>query len=310
MKISRSMLYLVGIGTIACMPLGTCLAASEGIVIDPIKETVTIEAGETRVTSMAISNDMGVSQVFTISFKEFTVDSAGMPSDLSSPSADDPASWFTASPSEFTLNSGESKTIEITVTSPAAAKEIGYYVAASILVGGVSDQQASNETKQEIQTLYSVVVGEPAESLEITQISTADGRVIVRLHNPGLVHTTASGKLDLTLNGEVVETYSISAVNIFPAKYRDVSIAIDSPERDDYTAKVSLAYGRDNTVITAEQKLSEAATADSSQAVTVKNTATVVSDNSVDAGQVIVYVALGLGVALIAAGAVLTFKKK
>ncbi len=310
MKMSRSLLYLFGIGTIACMPLASCLAASEGIVIDPIKETVNLEAGASKSTSMVISNDMGVSQAFTISFKEFTVDTAGMPSDLTAPTESDPASWFTATPAAFTLNGGETKTVVISVTAPSTAKEIGYYVAASILVGGVSDQQASNETKQEIQTLYSVVVGEPVERLEITQISTTDGRIVVRLHNTGLVHTTASGKLDLTLNGEVAETYSISAVNIFPNKYRDVSIAIDAPERDDYTAKVSLAYGKSNTVISAEQKLSEAATVDSSQAVTVKNSATVVSDSGIDMGQVIVYVSLGLGIALIAAGAVLTFKKK
>ncbi|HNT30607.1 MAG TPA: hypothetical protein PKL83_06675, partial [bacterium] len=185
--------------------------------------------------------------------------------------------------------------------------------------GADSNAGASSETKQEIQSLYSVVIGTPAEQLTIDSLlgvidNNSTAALVLTLNNPGNVHTTASGKIDLIKDGVVAETYSVNSTNIFPGKSRDVTIQIDplATAISDYTIKATLAYGKSNAILTFDgswENASEIQTDTNTQVAKVKNSATVVAEEN-KSGSLIIYSILGAGLMLIAAGLVLSFKNK
>ncbi len=284
-------------------------AAAEAILIDPIKETVTANAGDIKSLILKIQNNTAEIKDFTVTFKEFTVDDSGSPTELTTPTTANPAAWFGTDSAAFTLAKAASKDVKVTVTVPKNTTAQGYYVTAITTISG-QQSGGSNQTKQQLQTLYSVVIGSPTEKMELSQIVPTTKDITLVLHNPGNVHTTVSGKIDLMLNGSVAETYSVDSVNVFPGKDRRVTIAIDALdfETKAYTARVSLAYGHDNKILTASQPLDKSTLQSSSaQSVTVKNTATVVNSKNND---ILVYSVVIAGVLLIGVGIFLVVRKK
>lgn len=296
------------VAVVLVLPAG--IASARNVVVDPIKETLALTAGEETTAELTISNGTDEAKAFEISFAEFTVDDNGVPSIVETPSEARPADWVTIDPAEFSLDAGGEQVVSLVIDVPAEAAEKGYYLAATTLIGPVEEQSASNTTRQEIQSLYSLVVGAPAELLEIESIALTEDQALIRLFNPADVHTTASGKLEIYMDDVLAESYNISPVNIFPGVSRDVPVLID-PELPNFSAKATLAYGAANRIVSgsAAYDMNGSDSMDDSAATrTVQNTATVV--NTGEEPDWLLYGAGGVGIALLGAGGWLLLRRR
>lgn len=296
---------------LSLLPTASGLASS--IVVDPIKENVAVESGSLTDLSYTLTNNTESTKAVEVSFAEFTADNNGVPSVVDSPSAADPASWFSASEGNFTLAVDESKTITIRVDVPLDLSAQGFYVMAISRIHAAEEQAAANTTAQEVQTLYSLTVGTPEEDLEIIQISPATQSVAITLRNPANVHTTASGKIDIFVNDEIDATYSVTPVNIFPGKSRATTIALDEAPGEKYEVRVTLAYGRSNRIITGAAFFPEDVTPElldneKVQSHAVRNQVEVVQTD--DSDRTLLYSAGVVGLLLAVAGTVVVLRRR
>ena len=304
--------YLLTSLALVLTPLLSARANPGGLVVTPAKEIISLEPGEQTDIQIDLKNQSDSARVISVSFVEFTVDASGIPSPTE-PTAAQASTWMVPAEAQFTLPAGETKSLDVSVSVPEETASRGYYVMASLMIENETEVEASNETKQEIQTLYSLIVGEPTEELTISSIYFVDNIVSLAINNPGVVHSNVSGKIDLLLNGEVAETYSVPSTNVFPSKVRNIAITIDEPDRLDYEVKASLAYGPSNTILTKTVTLEAAkrgAEEGSAQTATVQNTATVVSDTTLEQNKnTLIIVLVATGSILILAGLIAKQKK-
>jgi len=304
----RSLCQLTAVFAAGALVLPMGVAEARNVVVDPIKETLALTAGEATTAELRITNGTDEAKAFEISFAEFTVDDNGVPSIVETPSEARPAEWVTIDPAEFSLAAGGEQVVSLTFDVPSDAAERGYYLSAITLIGPVEELEASNTTRQEIQSLYSLVVGSPAELLEIESIALSKDQAVVRLFNPSDVHTTASGKLEIYMGDVLAESYNVSPVNIFPGVSRDVPVLID-PDLPNFLAKVTLAYGAANRIVSGSASFDPNGGGEDNGATrTVRNTATVVSPE--DEPDWMLYGAGVGGVVLLGAGGWLFLRRR
>jgi len=312
MKKSLSgLIPLLGLTLLLVQPAaGSAQEMTQSVLIDPVKETIQAQPGESETVTLSITNESTESKAVDIRFAEFTVNDIGVPREVDASEIQGHYDWFSAAENDFVLTGGEQKSLEVRVDVPASAEEMGYYVSALVTVGPENAGTSSNESKQEIQVLYSLIVGTPTESLTIAEIDLVGEELQVVLKNDSDVHVATSGKVDLLLDGTVAESYGIPSTNVFPGKSRLIRIAVDPLDRPEYRAKVTLAYGADNRIITGETALdADALESDpNAQAAAVSNTVTVVQTN--DNPDWLMYALIGIGVAMVGGGAAVYLKKR
>lgn len=293
------------IGIISCLSIAVIAYAQDeaSISVDPSEETISSQAGEQQTTTLKISNNTENVQDITIAFHEFTVDENGVPSTPEQTDDPDPATWFAADITEASLAVAEKQDITITIDVPSDASEQGYYVMAIIGSPAADDQENSDEIPPEAQALYYLVVGEPQPSVSIAQIIPTDESVTVVVQNSSAVHTQISGKLDILLDSEILETYTVEPITVFPGQSRNINLAIDTIEGSGHIARASLVYGSDNTIITAERAFDP--TDD-----TTDSASTAASETELSNQDILIYALLVIGAVLIMLGIILTIKKQ
>lgn len=235
-------LFLVGI----CQQTAN---ANQSFKVHPIKENILLEAGESKEITLLYSNTTSGDKKINLVFKEFTVDDSNTPIEQD-PSGDDSAVyWISGYEEQYIVEAGQEQKIIMQIDVPAEAQARGYYIDAISSVGANEQEQiAANTAKQEFHTLYSFIVGQPAESLEIIDIKQSQGRLDLIVANNELVHSSLSGQIELFEQGktEVLETVTVQSANIFPEDERTIAVSLpDSLEGGQkYQAKIYLAYGR------------------------------------------------------------------
>lgn len=247
MKIIRKSFYTslsIALFSLPFIPIQSVFA-EQSFKVDPIKETIFLEPGSTAEIELVFSNNAITGREIDFRLSEFTVDESYTPIEVEPADENSPVNWFSGIEEAFELAGGEQKVMALTINVPANAAEQGYYVDAISSVGAIGEQAAANTARQEFHTLYSLVVGEPTETIRIEEIQYEDGFLFITVDNPASVHSSVSGEVQIFIGTEEVTQATVRSNNVFPGKQRTLRVALEEIQADqEYQAEVNLAYGR------------------------------------------------------------------
>ncbi len=257
---------LIAISMVAFSFVGVASAAEQpqtGLAVSPHTFEMSANPGDTLKNSLRVDNLVDVPLEVTVHVRNFSALGEDGAVNLSTEEDEFSLStWTSVSPAKLVIPARESKTFDYTISIPQNATPGGrfgsivFQTAPSTLAGG-----SGFAVSQEIGALVFVkIAGDVAEKASIADFKTIHGindfgplDFDIRIKNEGNVHFKPTGTITISdFMGQKVATIPVDSQNVLPGAVRKMAANWNSGWLvGQYTATVSLVYGKDRQVITA-----------------------------------------------------------
>ncbi len=264
---SRVGIALVAVGMAVFSFVGTATAADQpqtGLAVSPHTFEMSANPGDTLKNSVRVDNLVDIPLEVTVHVRNFSALGEDGAVNLSTEEDEFSLStWTSVTPAKIIIPARESKTFDYAIAIPQNAAPGGrfgsivFQTAPTTELGGGSGFAVS----QEIGALVFVkIAGEVTEKASITDFKTIHGinnfgpvDFDIRVKNEGNVHFKPTGTITISdFMGQKVATIPVDSQNVLPGAIRRMSANWNSGWLfGQYTATISLVYGKDRQVITA-----------------------------------------------------------
>lgn len=240
--------------------------ASNGFLVSPVREELTVEPGKSATTELTVENVTGASTTASAVVNDFepSADESGQPKillDNSKSSSGNSFKSIVAPIAPIKLGPKEKKTVPVRITVPMGASAGGYYGAIRFATES-SGTDKNVALTASVATIFLVTVpGDLKEGMELVEFSAAkdenNGRffvgsgamsLVTRLQNTGNIHLKPFGRVQVTdRSGNVVEKYEFNSTepraNILPGSTRKFEDKLTKGYSfGKYTATANLGY--------------------------------------------------------------------
>lgn len=227
-----------------------------GLSVAPPNTDLTLSGGEQVTRSLTITNEGSAAASVTMSVNNFTASGEEGGASYLPKGTGGLADWITLSPSSFTLESGDSKDVNVVIDVPSNASAGGHYAtvfAYTSAQGAVSGSGAAVTTAIGANFLVNIS-GNVVEKASIAEFSTPRSRLnagedvefTIRITNSGNTHINPTGVVEVFRRGVKVDelTLNESGSAILPNSTRAFTVVSQKALLPGaYTASATVSYG-------------------------------------------------------------------
>lgn len=231
---------------------------TSSLSISPAILELILEPGTPTKTQLYVINNTKYPLPIKANVQNFTLNDAFIGS--STPISEniyDASSWFDLEPSEFIIQPGEEKNIEVVVSTPADAEPGGHY--ATIFFQPLIPAQLVSNTSTKLTTrvgalVLSIVAGDIVEKASIGHIQAptffrkGPVQFTVPINNEGNIHILPAGKLYIkNSRGDTVKELQLQPSSVLPKTQKEFNFVWDDKYIvGKYKALAEVKYGSEN----------------------------------------------------------------
>lgn len=237
---------------------------SLGITAIPPRLEITIDPNEVITTTIKVRNESNsVRFIDTITKDILVTDDKGTPIQLEENNLSDnrwaAASWIQTSPSQFKLEPGETKGIQVTIIAPENALPGGHY---AVILHSPQNETTLNESGTAINTsvgslIYITVPGDINQEAKVSKFSIPKfseyGPIDIKttIVNLSDIHISPIGHIAITnLLGQNTANLLLKSANIFPNTSRLFQNSLDKKWLlGRYKAQLQSSFGTDGQAL-------------------------------------------------------------
>lgn len=233
-------------------------SSTQSMSISPAILELILEPGKTSTSEMLLVNNARVPLPIKANVQNFTLNESFIGSSEGlSENIYDASAWFDIEPSEFIIQPGEEKSIEVTVNTPKDAEPGGHYATIffqPLIPEGMVSRSSTQLTTKVGALVLSIVSGDIKEKASIGKL---EGPSLFRkgpinfeipINNEGNIHILPAGQLFIrNSKGELVQSLLLQPSSVLPKTQKLFSFTWDKKLLiGKYTALAEIKYGSEN----------------------------------------------------------------
>lgn len=267
---------LVFLATLHVQAQSTTAQGGNAFKISPVRTDVTLRPGETRNVPIYVENTESVPATLKPIQNDFIAgdEENGIPAIILNENEFAPTQSLKRflSPLEVvTVQPGERKLVNVTITVPEDASAGGYYGALRFAPANADGSEVVNVSGSVASLILLTVPGNLVESIELTNYDIVqDGKLVTRLSSPddvsvalrfenkGNVHVAPFGALVVTKDGVEVFNAKVNDIKpagvVLPNSARKYDVPIQNLDNfGKYTFQLVVGYGTNGQTIESER---------------------------------------------------------
>ncbi len=246
-------------------------AGGVGIEISPVRTQLVMDPGTSKVIAISVRNVSGTTGTFKLVDNDFiSRDESGAPSLLLDGQAnpDHGLKKYMNTSGTISLDPGEEKNVNVTISLPKSIPGGGYYGAVRVLPASVSGKGNLSLSGSVASLVLVRVPGDITEKMTLAGLSAVDKKgnshslftssksiqAAIRVQNEGNVQEAPAGNMILKKGKKVLGTYNINPGvepgNVLPGSIRKFTVKLDHVGSfGKYTLNTNLGYGSEGQLV-------------------------------------------------------------